>query len=201
MRTDFRKLWNISKESFILLYSGTIGKKQGLEIVCDLALSLHKFTDIVFLIVGEGVNKKKLVDLADKNKLTNIHFKEMQPVESLPSLLNCANVHLVVQKKSFADTVLPSKLITILSVGGVAIITANQGTELSNLVKDVPDLAVVVEPENEQKLIEAILEIRSNATQQQRIRNVARSFAVKNYDRDLVLSKFDNKVSSLMSIK
>jgi len=198
-KINFRKLWNINEQSFVLLYSGTIGNKQGLEIICNIASKMQDQPNLVFLIVGEGVGKQSLVKIVEQNKVSNIIFKPMQPVEALPSLLNCSDVHLVIQKKSFADSVLPSKLVTILSVGGVSLITADLNTELSNLVRDNPNIAIIVEPENEKKLIDAILSIQADKKLQQKIKSVAREFAVKNLDKESVLSAFEKQAIGLVN--
>ena len=53
----------------------------------------------------------------------------------------------MVQKKGVADAVLPSKLTTILSAGGSALITAEYNTELGLLCESFPGIAMCVEPE------------------------------------------------------
>ncbi len=45
-----------------------------------------------------------------------------------------ADIHLVIQKAGCEDLLMPSKLTNILSVGGVAIVTANIGSDLYNIV-------------------------------------------------------------------
>ncbi len=47
-----------------------------------------------------------------------------------------ADVHFVMQKANVAHHVMPSKLTTILSVGGLAIITANAGSGLYKMITD-----------------------------------------------------------------
>ena len=51
----------------------------------------------------------------------------LQAYSEFNDFLNLADVHLVIQKASASDLVMPSKLTTILAVGGLAIITANPG--------------------------------------------------------------------------
>ena len=60
----------------------------------------------------------------------------LQAHSEFNDFLNLADVHLVIQKASASDLVMPSKLTTILAVGGLAIITANPGSGLYSLVKE-----------------------------------------------------------------
>lgn len=190
---DFKKEWNINKDTFTILYSGTIGKKQGIEIVVDVAERFKNDKEVLFVIVGDGVGKKKLVNLVEKKQLQNIVFKPFQTAEMLPSLLNSVDLHLIIQKKSFADLVLPSKLITILSVGGISVLTAEPETELGKLVLSNQDTAILCEPENPEALYRCIQDIKINKNLQERIKVAARKYALENFDKEHVLEKFERE--------
>ena len=87
----------------IVLYSGAIGEKQGLETVIDAADILKHSTHIKFIICGSGPYQKRLVDLARRRGLSNVFFLPVQPVEILNRFLNMADVHLVIQKSTASD--------------------------------------------------------------------------------------------------
>src|SRR5690606_16425165 len=108
-----------------ILYAGNLGEKQGLEYVIAVAAKCVSQPHLQFLIVGDGVAKHRLMQMAQDQRLENIRFAHLQPVETLPSLLASADCHLVIQKRGAADMVLPSKLTNILAVGGNAVITAD----------------------------------------------------------------------------
>lgn len=113
-------------------------------------------TDLVFLVVGEGAGKARLLELSQQHNLHNIVFAPLQPYEDLPALLASADCHLVIQKRGAADAVLPSKLTNILAVGGNALITADPDTSLGLLCSEYPGIATLVEPESVEALIEGI---------------------------------------------
>lgn len=140
----------------ILLYSGNIGEKQGLEIVLDAAEAMAARKDVTFLIVGEGAGKARLMESSLKRSLSNVIFAPLQPYEDLPALLASANCHLVIQRRGAADAVLPSKLTNILAVGGNSLITADPDTTLGLLCSEHPGIAALVEPESVGALIEGI---------------------------------------------
>ena len=95
----------------IILYSGNIGQKQGLEVVIDAAKNFVDSPSIHFVIIGSGSYRSELESLASDAQLSNITFFDLQPWARVPETLAMADVHLVVQKKGAADAGLPSKLI------------------------------------------------------------------------------------------
>lgn len=150
----------------IILYSGNIGEKQGLENVIEAAARL-KGHPWLFAIVGQGGGKARLEKMVSERGLDNVKFFPLQPYEALPALLTLGDCHLVIQKRGAADAVLPSKLTNILAVGGNAVITAEESTELGQLCLNEPGIAVCVEPESVDALtsgIERALALPTNNT-------------------------------------
>jgi colanic acid biosynthesis glycosyl transferase WcaI len=170
----------------LVLYSGSMGEKQGLESVLETAFHFKNRPDIQFLLVGEGGAKRELVSECEARQLDNVLFAAVQPYESLPGLLAAADCHLVVQKRGAADSVLPSKLTNILAVGGNAVITADRETSLGELTQDWPGIACLVEPESVPALVAGVEE----ALLMQSPNTIALEYARKNLDKDVILSDF-----------
>ncbi len=61
---SLRKDLGFSNDDKLILYSGNIGNKQGLEIVIEVAERLKDRKDIYFVFVGEGATKEILVETA-----------------------------------------------------------------------------------------------------------------------------------------
>jgi colanic acid biosynthesis glycosyl transferase WcaI len=170
----------------VLLYSGNIGEKQGLETVIEAAERLQGRTELVFLIVGEGAGKARLLELVQQKGLGNVQFAPLQPYEDLPALLASADCHLVIQKRGAADAVLPSKLTNILAVGGNALITADSDTSLGLLCVEYPDIAALVEPESVEALIEGIERTLAMPAPN----TIATEYAREFLDKDRILARF-----------
>jgi len=174
----------------VILYSGNIGEKQGLENVVLAAQQLKIAEDLVFLIVGEGANRNQLIKMASNLKLDNIIFAPLQSYEDLPRLLASSDVHLVIQKRGVSDAVFPSKLTNILAVGGNAVITADASTTLGRLPIEHLGIALIVEPESVNELVWGIKE----ALNMPRPNRIAQAYAQKFLDKDQVLSQFFREI-------
>lgn len=182
---------NLPEDKKIILYSGNIGEKQGLETLIEVA---GKFAEMpyLFVIVGQGGGKERLEKLVYVHELNNVVFHPLQSYEALPALLGLADCHLVIQRRGAADAVLPSKLTNILAVGGNAVITAEPETELGQLCEAYPGIAVCVQPESADALadgIERCLQLPANNT-------VARKYAERTIEKENVLSQFVAAISS-----
>lgn len=179
----------------IVLYSGNIGQKQGLEVVIEAANSFKNAPDVRFVIIGSGAYKATLQSLATQQGLTNISFLPLQPWEKVPYILAMADVHLVVQKRGAADAVLPSKLTNILSAGGHALVTAEANTELGLLANRYPGIYTLVEPESSAAFISALQSLLAQDLTS--TNNVARDYAVENLARDKVINRFVQDLHNL----
>lgn len=125
---QFRRDLEIADEKFVVLYSGNIGAKQGLNVLLDAASDLVDRDDLIFVVAGEGPAKAKMV--SRYGHLPNVRFLELQPASKLRELLGFADLHVIPQDADVADLVLPSKLGPILASGRPVIVTADEGTEL-----------------------------------------------------------------------
>jgi colanic acid biosynthesis glycosyl transferase WcaI len=155
-RDEIKKDWGFSPSDKIVLYSGSIGEKQGLDALIDIAVKCLEQSHIKFIICGTGPYKQKLELMAVEKGAHNLSFLPLQEMAVFNRFLNFADVHLVLQKSEASDLVMPSKLTTILSAGGLVIATAVEG---SSLYKDVSGhkMGIVIAPENNEVLYNAIL--------------------------------------------
>lgn len=184
-----REKWGFSENDKIVLYSGSIGEKQGLNQLIELAQFYQSNEKIKFMVASSGSYSIKLQSEVNELNITNIYFLPLQPKEVFNEFLNIADVHLVLQKKNAADLVMPSKLTTIMAIGGLAIVSSEKGTELYELVND-KKLGVLVEPENINELKYSIERTLNNNYNETRLN--ARNYALYALDKEIILNKFVN---------
>lgn len=198
-RASLKKAWGFNAEDLVVLYSGAIGEKQGLENVIYAADLLRNEAKIKFIICGSGPYKEKLVAMADEKNLTNLIFMPVQDKDKFNEFLNMADLHLVLQKANAGDLVMPSKLTTILAVGGASIVTCLPGTSLYNLLSKY-NLGYIIEPESYELLAQKIREIQYQQGDTEKKCENARNYAIKYLNIDNVMGSFVEKIFGTKSV-
>jgi colanic acid biosynthesis glycosyl transferase WcaI len=186
-RDALKPKFGFAATDMIVLYSGAIGEKQGLEAILYSAQQI-KQQGIKFLICGSGPYKENLQSLAQKLSLDNVIFFPLQPNDKFNEFLNMADVHLVIQKGTASDLVMPSKLTTILAVGGLALITANSGSSLHSVV-DKHNMGLLVAAEDQEAFNEGVR--IALVEKHETLRRNARSYAKQYLAIDAVMSSFE----------
>jgi colanic acid biosynthesis glycosyl transferase WcaI len=185
------KQLDLDIEDRVILYSGNIGEKQGLEHLVEAAKRFMHRPEVKFLIVGSGAYKEKLMAITQATGCTNVRFLPLQPYESLSELMAVADLHVVLQKQSASDLLMPSKLSTILAAGGCSIVSALPGTSLYEII-DQNNLGFLIKPECTDSLCDAIENALSLDLNVFRVN--ARNFAEHYLEADSILAGFERQL-------
>lgn len=186
-RESLRADLGLGEQDRVILYSGSLGEKQGLELIIEAAKLLSARSEIKFLIFGSGGGKTRLESLVQEYGLTNVSFHPLQPYEKLSALLATADIHLVLQKKSASDLVLPSKLTSILASGGCALVSAVPGTTLHDVIRR-HQMGILIEPESLDSLVDGITSaIQSDLST---YKQNARRYAQNHLSKEAILRQF-----------
>lgn len=189
----------------VVLYSGNMGNKQGLEVLAPLAASFAPGSPTAdpklhFLFCGDGAFRPKLEEQV--GELGNVSLLALQPLDRLNDLLNAADIHLLPQRAGAADLVMPSKLTGMLSSGRPVIATAGPGTRLAEVIGGHdPDssLGLVTTPEDLLALHAALAQLASSPTLRSRLGRNARRYAIQHLGKQEVLLRFEREVTGLVS--
>ena len=125
--------------------------------------------------------------------LGNVQFEPLQPLGDLAAMLAVADVHLVLQKRAAADLVMPSKLTNIVAAGGHAVVTAEPGTTLYDVVS-IEKIGTLVAPEDDAALVAGIRRVLSGEAAGD-VAGLA-AFA-KTLDRDAILDDLRARLGAL----
>lgn len=93
----------------VCLYGGNIGMPQQLENVILLAESVRHLEDLVFLIIGWGSEKERIVNLAKQKNLENIIFLDSVTRIEFSNILKMADIGLISLNRDFTIPNYPSK--------------------------------------------------------------------------------------------
>jgi len=191
---SYRHQLRIPNDAFVALYSGTMGAKQGLEVLAQAAHLLAEQTNIHFVFCGQGVGRAALQkECAD---LARVHWLPLQPAERLEELLNAADVHLLPQQRVSADLMMPSKLAGMLASGRPVLATADPDTEIGSWVDGCGRL---VAPGDSAALSDALVLMSKDPAHCRNMGAQARKRAVQNLSQDAVLRGFQREMQSALA--
>lgn len=179
----------------VLVYSGNMGNKQGLESLPLLAAEFAADERVHFVFCGDGAFRPQLEALVSGRR--NVTLLPLQPVERLGSLLNAADIHLLPQRAGAADLVMPSKLTGMLASGRPVLATADAGTMLADVLAGSAGenaVGVSVAPGDAAALRDAAERLIDSEELRERLGTAAREYAVRWLGRDEVLSRFEGEL-------
>jgi len=177
----------------VVLYSGNMGAKQGLDLLLDAALILVDRPDIKFILCGDGAERARL-----KQKyagLDNVVWMALQPIDELNNLLNVADVHALPQLADAADLVMPSKLTGMMASGRPTVASASDGTEGHAVVSGK---GLVVPPGDSAAFAQAIRTLADSPDQRQALGRISREYAIANFGKAAILAKFEQDLQALI---
>ena len=177
----------------IVLYSGNMGAKQGLEMLAPLADSFASDPRVHFVLCGDGAFRKRLESLVSDRP--NVTLLPLQPANRLNDLLNAADIHLLPQRASAADLVMPSRLSAMLASGRPVIATAAPGTQVAMVVEG---RGLVVPAEDSVALHNAVLRLVEDPYLRAKFGCCAREYAVSHLGKEQVLERFEADLHALM---
>lgn len=194
-QSALRTSLGIATDQIVLLYAGSLGRKHGLELLIDLAHALQEDSRVRIVIAGEGVEREQLERAA--RDLPNVSFLPLQPAEMLNELLNLADIHLLPQRASVADVVLPSKLTGMLASGRPVVATADADTELARVVSAV---GIVTPPGDAHALTNSVRRLVDNPEQRRLLGQAARAYAQAKLDCDVILGAFEDALHECVGV-
>jgi colanic acid biosynthesis glycosyl transferase WcaI len=171
---DFRRA-NGLVGKFIITYAGTMSWPQDLATIVEAANLLRRRDEIVFLLVGDGVQKESLMKRASELHLKNVIFMPLQEREKYFEIINESDLCVVPLKKSYSSPTAPSKMLDIMACTKPMIANVPANSDVSRIVKEAA-CGLVIEPENPEIFKESALKLYSDNASRKKLANNGKMF-------------------------
>jgi len=168
---------------FLICYVGTMGMAHGLETLIAAAEEMQTvLPNATFLLIGEGAEKERIVELAAARGLRNIRFLSQQPRERIPAYVSAADLCLVMLKKTeLFKTVVPTKLLEYMACARPVIVAVDGQ---SRLLVEEAHAGTFVPPEDSQALVRAICELERDRAKRDEMGASGREYIVAKLSRE-----------------
>lgn len=180
-----------------VVYSGNLGRKQGLGQVVALAQELQqRRPDVQIVIRGNGGERDALAQFVRAQALTNVRFADLLPPAALNEGLSRGKLYLVPQAPAAADCAVPSKVFNIMAAGRSFVATAAEGTSLWNLQR-ASEAFVCVPPNDTAAFVAAVLRLVDDAPLRRELGARAQRFILRHHAKQKVLGDFTRLLDDL----
>jgi colanic acid biosynthesis glycosyl transferase WcaI len=188
--------FTIPRTKKTIVYSGNIGRKQGLGRIAEIVETVTEIRkDVVFIVLGEGGYKKNLIEKCSRIDPKYLIIDNLVPKNELNNMLNSSFIQLVLQKHEGSDSFLPSKFLNIIAAGVPSIVTTLPNTTLFNMITN-NSIAIAVE-DSAQAVAKGILDLLDDEDKITELRRNTVVYAKKYLDKNNVISAFQAKLNSL----
>ena len=185
---EFRREHDLG-DNFIISFAGIMGFSQDLDLLLDCAQIIKGREDIKWVIVGDGVEKSRLITKAQKLNLDNVIFLPMQSRNIYPSILHASDICLVPLHKNVKTPTVPSKIMSIMAAGRPIIAAMNLEGDAPKIISDA-ECGRLVSPGNPNLLAEAIIELYGNPLLRESMGREGRSYAIKHLSLKISVDKY-----------
>lgn len=162
---EARRGFGLAPHASVIVHSGNMGAKQGLDVVLAAASAMKAAT---FVLQGGGSERDRLASGA--SNMQNVVFLPSLSAEDLADLLGCADALLLTQRPSVTDMSLPSKLMSYLASRRPIVASVSPESEAARFLEEI-GVGVRVAPGDAEALVGGIRsvlkEIESGSDRQQ----------------------------------
>jgi glycosyltransferase involved in cell wall biosynthesis len=182
---------------FVAAYFGTHGMAHKLETLLEAASLLRDHPNIVFLLIGDGAERRRLLALRDAQNLSNVIMLDQQPKAKMPLLWDLAAVSIVHLKRSpVFTTVIPSKIFESMAMEKPVLIGV-EGESAEIIAK--AGAGICIEPENARQLAEAVLKLARDPEALRSMGAMGRAFVMENFDRHRLAMRYEALIGRVAS--
>lgn len=170
-----------------VMYSGSLGRKQGVHRLVALAKRLNEeLPEARMIICGQGSMDAEV--RTEAGRLPNLQFRDLVADEDLAKSLNGGRVHLVLQDPDSANFSVPSKVFSTLAAGRPVIATARPGTPLHDLGQRCAAVKCV-DPDDVEALLSEVQGFLNQPRACDALGLIGREFVLENHDRDRLVNR------------
>jgi glycosyltransferase involved in cell wall biosynthesis len=178
-------------DSFVLLYSGNIGRFHELRTAIDAIGLLEERgrDDIEFVIIGEGAHKADHQRYVEQQGIQNVRLLPFQPMDRLPETLTACDASLVGIIPEVEGMCVSSKLYSALAAGRPILAVVGEGDEVARTVRE-HGCGAYVRPGDAQAAAETLAEWADNSTLSEELGEHARTSFEAHYTRSHAVESY-----------
>ena len=177
-------------DRFVVSYAGTMGWAQDMQTIIASAARLRDRPHILFLLVGDGVEKEKARARSIELRLNNILWLPMQPWSVYPEILAASDVSMMNLHPDLHTPVVPSKLFSIMAAARPVVASLPHDSDARHIVAEA-GCGICIEAGDSEALAGAILNLYSDRALVGEMGRRGRTYAEAHFSREAGISQVE----------
>lgn len=161
---------------------------------------LRNRDNIEFFIVGDGIEKQKMVNRANEYGLKNVRFLGMQPKSVYPYVVASSDVQLVLLNRNVKTPVVPSKILSSMAGARPVLASIPLDGDAPKLINEA-QCGICIGPEDPVALAEKIIYLSENKDVCEKFTKNGREYVVQKYSLKKVVKDIEDMFISLIQAK
>jgi len=191
---DFRTKWKIT-QLYIAVFAGVMGPSQYLERVLEVAEHMQNHSDLLFLLVGDGVEKTKLKQLAEQKQLCNVRFEGFIGRDVYPDLLKICSLGLVCLSPQNQTPVVPGKILGYMAAGLPVVAFLQSQSDGHSIVREAA-CGVTADSADLDSCRAAFEEIMVQGNKLQEIGAFGKKYATQHFSKEACVTEMERMLTS-----
>lgn len=177
-------------DRFVVSYAGTMGWAQDMGTILSGAVRLRSEPGILFLLVGDGVEKMSIRARSEELGLDNIQWLPMQPWSVYPEVLAASDVSLINLHPNLHTPVVPSKLLSIMAAARPVVASLPPESDARRIIAEA-ECGLFVDAGDGEALANEILTLYSDRELAEQMGQRGRIYVEAHFSRQVCIDRME----------
>lgn len=181
---------------FLITYAGILSPFQGIDTILNTAKVFSGNEDIIFSIVGDGMERTRLEKRVQEEQISNVRFKNFLPRDEYVTLIQSSDVALISLDERMKAPCLPGKTINIMAMGKPILALVAADSETASVVTSAK-CGIVVPPSDVSRIADAISLLKEDGDLREQYGLAGREYLMKHMEQSVVVQQYEEVIKAL----
>ena len=181
---------------FLITYAGILSPFQGIDTILDAAKGFREFDDVIFYIVGDGMERTRLEKRVADENISNVRIRNFLPREEYVKLIRSSDVALISLDERMKAPCLPGKTINIMAMEKPILALVSSDSETANVVTSAK-CGIVATPSDVSKITEAISLLKNDENLRRQYGTAGLEYLMKHMEQSVVVRQYEEVIQML----
>lgn len=196
VRKDFKEAQNL-QDTVLITYAGILSPFQGLESILRVAKSMQNCERIQFCIAGDGMSRRSLEEMIQREKIGNVQLLPLLPREGYLNLINSSDISIVSLDDRMKAPCIPGKVLNLMAASQPILAVVPDNCETARLINHA-GCGIIVKPSDTDAFRSALIRLARDPELRRDYGVCGRQFLEEHMNLTCAVSKYEEIFGSLL---